>query len=251
MGFHKRSIMADRTLEDGALADPHPEDLAHGQRAGPGSGRTWQPAFLSGFLILALSGLCVYYWLDQRPEPLPVLGMVPEFRMQDQNAAMFDSASLDGRVWIANFIFTTCGFACPEMTKQMRLLQDRLKEVPGLTDQVSLISFSVDPERDRPEVLSKFAGEYGADDAWWRFLTGTTEDAVRLSQDGFQLPAAGGTSGGIPTHSDLFGLVDRQGRLRGHYRPLRDAEDLSRLFDDIGRLVEEEHGGSARGAAFP
>ncbi len=229
--------MADRSLNDTG--------------AGPGSGRTWQPAFLSGFLILALGGLCVYYWLDQRPEPLPVLGTVPEFRMQDQNAALFDSASLDGKVWVANFIFTTCGSACPEMTKQMRLLQDRLKKVPGLAEQVSLVSFSVDPERDRPEVLSRFAGEYGADDAWWRFLTGTTEDAVRLSQEGFQLPAAGSPAGGIPTHSDRFGLVDRQGRLRGHYRPLGEAEDLSRLTDDIQRLVEEENGAATRGVELP
>ncbi len=243
--------MADRNLEDGANSDPCPEDFADGLSAGPGSGRTWQPAFLSGFLILALGGLCMYYWLDQRPEPLPVLGTVPEFRMLDQNAALFDSASLDGKVWVANFIFTTCGTACPEMTRQMRVLQDRLKEVPGLADQVSLVSFSVDPERDKPEVLSSFAGEYGADDAWWRFLTGTREDAVRLSQKGFLLPAAPGPPGGIPTHSDLFGLVDRQGRLRGHYRPLREAEDLSRLSDDIQRLVEEENGAATRGVELP
>ncbi len=243
--------MVDGSLADNMNVDRSPEgDDVDGCDAGPGSRRTWQPAFLSAFLILALGGLCVWFWLDRRPEPLPVLGTVPEFRMHDQNAALFESASLAGKVWVADFIFTACGASCPEMTKQMRLLQDRLSRVPELADQVRLISFSVDPERDTAAVLSRFAGEYGADDAWWRFLTGTTADAVLLSQQGFQLPAAG-ASVGVPTHSDRFGLVDREGRLRGHYRPLSDPGELSRLFADIERLVEEEAGGSARGAALP
>lgn len=242
--------MVDGTLADDTNTDRSPEgNDVDGHDAGTGCGRTWQPAFLSGSLILALGGLCVWFWLDRRPEPLPVLGKVPEFRMHDQNAAPFESSALEGKVWVADFIFTACGSSCPGMTKQMRLLQDRLREVPELAGQVKLISFSVDPERDTPEVLSRFAGEYGADDAWWRFLTGTTADAVLLSQQGFQLPAAG-ASVGIPTHSDRFGLVDREGRLRGHYRPLRDPAELSRLFADIERLVEEEAAGAAPGSAL-
>lgn len=252
--------MTDRTLENssggslgsgGSVSDAGSGGDHERRDRAPGSGRSWPPVLLSAFLILALGGLCTFFWLEQRPEPLPVLGTIPEFRMRDQNASLFDSAALDGKIWVANFIFTACGAACPKMTKQMRMLQDRLKAVPELAEHVLLVSISVDPERDQPDVLARFARDYGADGTWWRFLTGSRDDAVLLSQKGFLLPAAGADPGGIPTHSDRFGLVDRRGRLRGHYRPIWEPGDLSRLFDDIRRLVEEEESASGSEAALP
>ncbi len=221
--------MEDGSLEEGAPVESDPR---------------WQPAFLSGFLILALGGLCVFFWLKQEEGAgsLPVLGIIPEFRMQDQNGAVFDSTTLRGKVWVASFIFTTCMSACPEMTKQMRLLQERLSAESGLPEEVRLVSFSVDPARDTPEVLSAFASEYRADAKRWHFLTGKAEDTAALSQQGFLLSASAAVAGGIPTHSNRFCLVDAQGRLRWHYTPVLQPGELSRLFEDIKHLLEEESG---------
>jgi len=115
---------------------------------------------------------------------------------------------LAGQIWIADFVYTSCGGICPIMTEKMRKLQDKLPA------EIRLVSFSVDPDVDTPAVLTAYAKKFGADPNRWLFLTGNRESLFTLSKDGFKLrswPIDGGTALEPITQSgSRFALVDRQ-----------------------------------------
>ncbi len=204
---------------------------------------SWRPAFLSACLILTLGILCAVIWWrgqDSTEEPLPVLGSIPAFRFLDQSGAAFELADLLGKVWVGDFVFTRCGSACPRMARTMSALQSELAGRGIGAGDVRFVSFSVDPAYDTPDVLAAFGARYGADPASWSFLTGADGEVVDLSQNGFFLAASQGRSGGAAhSHSDRFALVDRRGRLRGHYQPTASESEYQRLRDDILRLLAE------------
>ncbi len=202
-------------------------------------------------LLIVLAGVCLAFWYLQEHEsaqrdtsaaPPPVLGSVAEFRFTSAAGEPFDSAALQGKVWVANFIFTGCAAACPAMTREMKKVQDRLMEIPTAKDRVRLVSFSVDPENDRPEVLKLFSNQYGADASTWHFLTGPGAEVVDLSQRSFLLPARERSKTGIPTHSDRFALVDTQGRVRAHYRPTENPDDVELVVRHVRALLAEADG---------
>jgi len=179
------------------------------------------------------------------PEAVGRIGQrVPDFMLTDQDGRPFNSRSLRGTVWVASFLFTRCSESCPLLSAKLLLVQDAVKEVPGLAEKVRLVSFSVDPERDRPSDLSTYLRERGADETVWRFLTGEKGQVAALSQEGFALavgqPAGepGGTGAGSIVHSDRFVLVDGEGLIRGYYSSLGESGDLDRLVADLKRLVD-------------
>ena len=98
---------------------------------------------------------------------LPSLGAVSDFILTDQTSANFKSDSLAGHVWVANFMFTNCPGPCPRMSSQMREVQAALAG-----QDVKLVSMTVDPDRDTPEKLAKYAAFYSATPGVWYFLTG-------------------------------------------------------------------------------
>ncbi len=145
-----------------------------------------------------------------RREALGEFNIVPEFQLIDQTGATFSSAAqLAGKVWIADFIFTHCTGPCPRMGSQMRQVQS---ELAGLAD-VRLVSFTVDPERDTPEVLATYAKRYSAQSGRWFFLTGSPETLNEISLRAFMLSKLNGQL----DHSTRFALVDRRGRVRKYY----------------------------------
>jgi protein SCO1/2 len=158
-------------------------------------------------------------------KPLPVLGQVDEFELTDQKAAKFDSDSLRGHVWVADFIYTTCPGPCPRMSSHMRSLQN----ISG--PDVRLISFSVDPEHDTPPVLEEYAKKFGADEKRWTFLTGPKDAITTLGRDQFKVGA------GVD-HSTYFVLLDKKGRIRGYYG-ISDGNPAERLAKDAARLEQE------------
>src|SRR5947207_1625251 len=103
-----------------------------------------------------------------RVKPLPVMGAIPQFELISSTGQPFDSHTLDGHIWVANFIYTTCDGPCPMMSHQMRGIQNSTAATP----EVKLVSFTVDPKRDTPEALAKYAKFFKADDSRWYFLTG-------------------------------------------------------------------------------
>ncbi len=150
---------------------------------------------------------------------VPVLGTVPDFALTDQTASPFGSAQLDSGLWVANFIFTRCAATCPVQTATMARLQERLR-AKQLLPEITLVSFSVDPGFDTPEVLRQYGNEYGADPDRWRFLTGGREEIWDLSKGGFKLGVGESPpeSQAQPLfHSPRMVLVDRQRRIRGYY----------------------------------
>jgi protein SCO1/2 len=138
---------------------------------------------------------------------------------------------LAGSVWIAGFIFTRCPDVCPALTARMADLQ---KALAGPAT-VRLVSFSVDPIHDTPEVLRGYAERAGAKGDWL-FLTGSRDEVASLLKDGFHVAFADDGPPEAPiTHSDRLVLVDRELRIRGYYHG-RDADDVARLTRDAAAL---------------
>lgn len=167
----------------------------------------------------------------QGPEQLPIYGQVPAFRLINQKGAEVNSTEvLSGRVWVACFFFTSCTGPCPRMSARMAQLQQQLRDL----NNVRLVSFSIDPERDRPEVLARYGERYGADPERWLLLTGPTETLQRLNHDVFML---GDISPSLE-HSTRFVLVDQLGRVRGYYHS-DDPDELARLVRHVRLLATQ------------
>ena len=159
---------------------------------------------------------------------LPSYGVVPEFTLRDQSNREFRSSErLDGKVWVANFIFTTCAGPCPRMSSQMRELRDSAKDL-----DVRLVSFTIDPARDTPPVLASYGTRFGADPDRWYFLTGAQSDLHKLSRHAFML----GDVDGRLEHSTRFVLVDQKSRIRGYYDS-SDPDKIAALLKDVRALA--------------
>jgi protein SCO1/2 len=172
--------------------------------------------------------------LGRGPAP-PRLGALPAFQLTERSGRPLSLADLRGRPWVADFIFTQCGGACPAMTARMARLR---REVPA---DVPFVSFTVDPAHDTPEVLSRYAATFRADESW-RFVTGGQKELYELSVGGFKLaamevPAGERAAGGDGPflHSSKFVLVDAEGVIRGYYDST-DEEALRTLVADAAAL---------------
>jgi protein SCO1/2 len=190
---------------------------------------------LLGIALLAIAGAAVWQFVT-RPAPLPVLGQVPEFALTNRDGRTVRRADFAGAPWVADFIFTRCGASCPMMTQRLARLEGELPEDLG----VRLVSFTVDPEYDTPEVLQRYAESFGAPGRWL-FLTGRREEVHRLSIEGFKLavddsPAVAASAEEPILHSTRFVLVDGEGRIRGYYEAF-DEESVERLARDVRVLV--------------
>jgi protein SCO1 len=194
----------------------------------------------SALMLTALSGCQRSEAADQSAsEALPPLGTVGPFWLTDQDGRTFTEASLDGKVWVAAFLFTRCPTVCPEMVRRMRGLQEQAKArgVP-----LELVSFSVDPENDTPEVLRAYATAQGLDTRNWRFLTGDSAVIRATAEKGFKIgvegtPKAGEQHFGI-THGTHLVLLDTRRTIRGYYQS-SDPVRVHALLEDAARLARE------------
>jgi len=203
---------------------------------------------------IAMAALVVLACRREAP-PLEDLGVLPAFAMTDQDGRPVDDASLRGTVWIANFLFTSCPTQCPPLAKATAELQNRLKTWMPATGQppVRIVSISVDPMTDTPEVLRTYGQKYGADTRIWTLLTGEYQTMERLVVQGFMQPIIRADRvTGMPSehtaiqeptpldtaHSLRFVLVDRQGHLRGLFD--RDAAGLQALEAAARSLAEQQ-----------
>jgi len=164
---------------------------------------------------------------------LPVMYSSPEFSLTERSAREVKSQELAGQVWIADFVFTSCGGVCPVMTSKMRTLQEKLPM------EVRLVSFSVDPENDTPKVLTEYARRYNADPNRWLFLTGKKAELFKLVREGFKLALddTSGTEKEPITHSSRFVLIDKQGQIRGYYS-MEEDDELTRIVRDAKSLLK-------------
>ena len=168
---------------------------------------------------------------DGVEEQLPIISKIPEFDLVDQNSKQFTLENVQGNVWLADFIFTTCSGPCPIMTERMSMVQHDLLEI----DKLKFVSFTVNPDYDTPEVLKKYAQRFNVDDSSWSFVTGKYDQIQELIADGFKM----GDTEEIVFHSTRFALVDHEGNLRGYYSGTEPAEheilmrDIQSLINDI------------------
>ncbi len=184
--------------------------------------------------LLLLAGLLLTRAVLSPPPsaPLPVYGMVPAFALTDQQGHAFTREALAGRVWIADFIFTSCAGQCLLMSDQMTGLQRTFHDENG----IRFVSFSVDPERDTPETLLAYAQRHGSD-ARWHFVTGDRAAITALCREGFHLAFAAGASPREPiAHSVRLVLVDRAGQIRGYY-DAAETGAMAHLREDTRRLL--------------
>ncbi len=155
---------------------------------------------------------------------------VPPFRFPCATGGEFGSDDLKGKLWVAEFMFTSCGGFCPEMSKMTELLQDRTEDLPDL----HFVSFTVDPERDTLLALKEYGEEYHADNKRWHFLRAKLEEVHALGRKGFFL--LNDTDSLV--HSKKVALVDRNGRIRGYFdgagpERVSDFKALELLIRDI------------------
>jgi protein SCO1/2 len=203
----------------------------------PKSSTAWKVTLI--LIPLVTAGML--FWLRQvqvnhlSNRPLPSLGTVPKFELVNQDAQPFGSEQLAGKIWIADFIFTTCPGPCPIISTRMSELQKPLAK-----SDVHLVSVSVDPEKDTPEVLRAYADKLRKQPLRWDFLTGPRAAIYTLSKDGFKLGISDGSEEeGIPVHSTRFVLVDRRGTIRGYYDALAP-DAVTKLLADTNHLLREQ-----------
>lgn len=240
----------------------------------PGSPSWWLWG-ISGFLVvLALGGMLWFgtgRWPTQAAEDLQHFGSVPEFTLLERSGQTVTAGTLRGKVWVANFIYTRCLLECPLMSNTMAQLQGLVADAVD----VRLVSITVDPEYDTPEVLRRYAQSFAAHPQRWLFLTGDKEVIYRLAQEGFHLgveepheqrktslprsrqwwaqelvawftpPVAWAHHGAHPTapgstvlHSARIVLVDRQATIRQYYDGTAP-ESVRRLSLGIRRVLQE------------
>ncbi len=185
-----------------------------------------------GVIIVGIAGVNLWSAFDTKPDVAAVEATavsVPDFNLMDQRGEPLALTDMVGKIWVADFIFTNCPTICPAMTSEMARLQSEF-----VADPIYFVSFSVDPERDTSEVLSRYAAEYGADDRRWHFLTGEKEHIYELAKDGFSLAA--GHNGSEVLHSTRFVLVASDGRIYGRYDS-RSKPAMLRLRRDVNTLL--------------
>jgi protein SCO1/2 len=206
-------------------------------RAQPRSSVAWKLMLIS----IPLVTLGMLLWLRNvevsalRQRTISSYGTVPGFQLTNQDGQPFGSAQLAGKIWIADFIYTTCPGPCPMISSRMSELQKPLEK----TD-VRLVSFSVDPQKDTPEVLRRYAEKLQAEPGRWDFLTGPKPAIYKISHDGFKLAVSDGSDAqGIPVHSTRMVLVDRHGQIRGFY-DATEPEAITKLLADTNHLLREQ-----------
>ncbi len=148
------------------------------------------------------------------------------FQLIDTTRHAFDSSSLQGKVWVTSFFFSTCPASCVKQNLQVATLQRKFGP-----RGVQFVSITCDPETDTPGVLSAYAARFNANTRQWKFLTGKMSYITRVGVDIFQVPVA------KQGHSENLILIDQQGKLRGYYH-WNDANEILALERKISGLLD-------------
>lgn len=175
--------------------------------------------FALAFALVAVIGTGV--WLGSRNDTRSEFGSAPAFELIDSNGQSFSSETLQGKVWLASFFFTSCTSVCPMVIGKMNSIFE------GAPEQIHFVSFSVDPTNDTPEALKKYADKFDADTRRWHFVTGDQEKVRAVVRDGFKVTMPE-SEAELDRHSVRFVLVDQSGAIRGYFDSTDEA-DLERL----------------------
>ena len=160
---------------------------------------------------------------------------IPDFAFVDQYADTVTAKTLDNKIYVADFFFTTCPTICPKMKVQLKRVYEKYKGNPDLM----LLSHTIDPAHDSVAVLHEFAKNLGVTGKQWLFVTGDRDKIYDIGQTSYMVTAQEDASapGGV-VHSGAFILVDKQKRVRGVYDGTTE-EGVDKLMVDIDKLLHE------------
>ena len=167
---------------------------------------------------------------------------IAPFAFTNQNGKKVTNKDYEGKIYVADFFFTTCQTICPKMTDNMVWLQDKIKDNP----KVKLLSHSVFPNEDTVEVLKKYAKEKGVVDSKWNLVTGNQKEIYKIARQSYLVVKTGKPEELYDmVHTENFVLVDQKGRIRGFYNGLnidekvKGEKNLTQLLEDIELLSDK------------
>lgn len=191
--------------------------------------------FRFSIFLLGLIGILSACSIGGPEKPNKVNYSVADFTYVNQDNKKVGLEDLKGQVWIADFIFTNCDTVCPPMTANMAKLQQMIKE-EGL--DARLVSFSVDPEVDTPEILKEYAGKFDADLTNWDFLTGYSQKEIEdFTLNSFKGLVQKTDQSDQVTHGTSFYLIDQTGTILNYYSGTSDTP-FEQIISDIKVLTK-------------
>ena len=185
------------------------------------------------FLFIFMLGSFGFFVIDKatksRIDNIGIIGQVPSFSLTNSDGSVITEKQLDNKISIVSFIFTQCEGACPIMSENMSILQERFAS----SNYIQFLSITTDPDYDTLEVLNEYSSNYSNKNNWY-FLRGNIIDVIELSEKGFFLSAALLPAG----HSTRLVLVDKQLNIRKYYEGTIEA-NIFELQSDIVTLLNQ------------
>jgi protein SCO1/2 len=174
--------------------------------------------FLGIVIVFPLTVFAIVNWYERTVQSLPVLinkeHRIGDFKLINQQGNKSTTEEWRGKIVVANFFFTHCPVICPKMTANLKKLQETFAG----NENLMLVSFSVDPQRDSVAELKKYTERFYINESNWQLLTGSKKEIYRLARKSFQVAATDGDGGDNDfIHSDQLILIDSKKRIRGYY----------------------------------
>jgi protein SCO1 len=185
--------------------------------------------WLGVILLVGFLGLAYLLSLAEvkQHHKLPVIGVVADFTLTNQDGKVTTLADLTNRIWVADIIFTRCAGPCPIITGHMKSLEDALPQ----TSDARLVTLTTDPDFDTPEMMRRYGERFGADFSRWMFLTGAKSEIGTLGAGSLKLsavpkpPADQTNAVDLFIHTTIFVIVDKHAQLRGSFETVGDGVD--------------------------
>lgn len=193
-----------------------------------------------GFFVLLFGAFYAFLDanIDSSKSRLPVLNIVKPFSFERQDGRQISEKNVAGKVYAAEFFFTTCEGICPKMNRNMKKVFDAFKN----ENDFLILSHTVDPETDNIARLKTYADSLGADIKSWWFLTGSKDSLYKTARESYILDDPKNNATNIDEqfiHTQFFALVDRNGQVRGIYDGLKK-DEIEKLITDIKDLLKEK-----------
>ena len=193
-----------------------------------------------GFFVLLFGAFYAFLDanIDSSKSRLPVLNIVKPFSFERQDGRQISEKNVAGKVYAAEFFFTTCEGICPKMNRNMKKVFDAFKN----ENDFLILSHTVDPETDNTARLKTYADSLGADIKNWWFLTGSKDSLYKTARESYILDDPKNNATNIDEqfiHTQFFALVDRNGQVRGIYDGLKK-DEIEKLITDIKDLLKEK-----------
>lgn len=204
--------------------------------------------FLLGFFILLSAVFMTYFYKNYKEQPkssLLILGneghKVRDFSFVNQEGDTITKTDVAGKIYVVEYFFTTCKGICPRMNENMTKVYEAFRG----NDDVKILSHTVDPEKDTVGAMKAYSLRFDADPEQWMFLTGDKKQLYEMARDSYLINAGDTSVVDIQDdfiHTNVFVLVDGDGRIRGHKTAYdgTDAGSVNQLIGDIKVLLTEK-----------